>query len=187
MALKTLTMLVLLFLAVQTLRAQEPPQPDVIDDRMFPPELLVQRGDEIGLTDAQMKTAREEVDKAQTRFAELQQRLGRETRSMGELLKQDRPREEAVLAQLDKVLDVEREMKKAQVSLVLRLGNGLTAEQRAKLREVKAKATADAQRLHKSIEPKLRKVEAGARKREGAGGRSPAGGPVAPGVHRPVV
>lgn len=43
------------------------------------------------------------------------------------------------MAQLDKVLDLERQIKKAQMTLMIRTKNALTDEQPAKLNQLKQK------------------------------------------------
>ncbi len=58
---------------------------------------------------------------------------------MGSLVKQERIDEQSVLAELDKILDLEREIKRAQISLVVKIKNTLTPEQQARLQELKSK------------------------------------------------
>jgi Spy/CpxP family protein refolding chaperone len=53
------------------------------------------------------------------------------------LVKQPRVDEQQVLAQLEKVLALEREIKRAQVTLLVRIKNNLTPEQQAKLVEIR--------------------------------------------------
>jgi len=49
------------------------------------------------------------------------------------LLKQPKADEAQVVAQLDKVLASEREIKRAQIALLVRIKNNLTAEQQHRL------------------------------------------------------
>jgi len=55
------------------------------------------------------------------------------------LIKQPRVGEQPVLAQLEKVLAAEREAKRQQVTLLVRIKNKLTPEQQAKLSDVRPK------------------------------------------------
>ena len=48
--------------------------------------------------------------------------------------------EAKVLDQLEKVLGWEREIKRAQITLMVRIKNGLSAEQQARLRQLRAEA-----------------------------------------------
>jgi len=58
------------------------------------------------------------------------------------LVKQPRVDEQQALAQLDKVLAAEREIKKEQVTLLVRIKNKLTPEQQSKLSELRGKQVA---------------------------------------------
>jgi len=62
-----------------------------------------------------------------------------ETEKLVQLLKARPVDESAVLAQVDQVLNREREIKKAQISLLVRIKNQLTEEQQNKLMELRRK------------------------------------------------
>jgi Spy/CpxP family protein refolding chaperone len=55
-------------------------------------------------------------------------------------LRQDQVDEQQTLAQLDKILNIEREIKRAQFTLLIQIKNRLTPEQRARLMEIKSKS-----------------------------------------------
>jgi hypothetical protein len=76
------------------------------------------------------------VEKTQPRSDELQKKLERETASLSALAKQERLDEAALVAQLDKVLDSERELKHLHIGLLVAIKNLLTPEQQIKLREI---------------------------------------------------
>ena len=63
------------------------------------------------------------------------ERVGAE--ALVNVVKQDRPDEKQVLAQLDKVLNVENEIKRLRTGLLVRIKNILTPEQQAQLRGIK--------------------------------------------------
>ena len=94
----------------------------------------------IGLDDTQKTFVRSEVLKAQTRFTELQFRLQDAMEALTALLKQNPVDEAQVLAQLDKVLDAEREIKRTQIALMVRVKNKLTPEQQSRLRQLRDEA-----------------------------------------------
>ena len=73
--------------------------------------------DRIALTPQQREAFRARVEKTQARSEELRAKLERETAALAALAKQDRVDEAALVAQLDKVLDVERELKHLHVGL----------------------------------------------------------------------
>ena len=131
----------LLFVAVAA-RAQQPPQPpppppDPIGENLFPPELVMQYQQAIGLSEEQRNLIKAEIQKAQAHFTDLQWQLQSETETMASLLKEPKADEQQVLAQLDKILNLEREIKRTQITLVVRIKNSLTPEQQARLRELK--------------------------------------------------
>jgi Spy/CpxP family protein refolding chaperone len=122
----------LLFIS-SVLCGQQPSGSDPTAELLFPPDLVMSHQNEIGLSDAQKTYLRGEVVKAQTRFTELQWQLQDAMEGFTALLKQAKVDEAQVAAQLDKVLASEREIKRAQISLLVRIKNNLTPEQQRRL------------------------------------------------------
>jgi Spy/CpxP family protein refolding chaperone len=124
----------------QAVRPQQPGQPqqpfDPIAQNLFPPELVMQHRHEVGLTDEQKAAIKDEAIKASTRFSELQWLMQDEMETMANLMKGASVDEQRVLAQLDKILNIEREVKRTQLALSIRIKNKLTPEQQEKLREL---------------------------------------------------
>lgn len=58
---------------------------------------------------------------------------------LASLLEQEPTDEAAVMEHLDEVLDAEREVKRTQLTLMIRIKNELNAEQRARLSELRAR------------------------------------------------
>ena len=140
MSLKSSIFLVVLLLAGGSALAQQPHSaPDPVGDNLFAPELLMQHQKAIGLDDAQKGFIRSEIAKAQSHFTELQWQLQDAMESLVALLGQNAPDEQQVMAQLDKVLSVEREIKRAQLGLMVRLKGKLTPDQQAHLRQLRGK------------------------------------------------
>ena len=117
--------------------------PDPMGDSFFSPELIMQHQQEIGLTDEQKAFLKAETRKVQPRFTELQWQLQDEAEKLLALVKGERVDEKQALAELDKLLDIEREVKRLQVTLVIRIKNDLTAEQQAKLSEIRKRSGID--------------------------------------------
>ena len=138
MKLKTVALGILLSFTCPVLRAQSPPA-DPLAENLFSPELVLQHQSDIGLTEEQRNALIAEVQKAQERFSDLQQRLQKEVEALGTLLKREQVEEQAALAQFDKVLSQEREVKRAHLAFVLGIRSKLTREQQAKLRDIKSK------------------------------------------------
>ena len=111
-----------------------PPQ-DPLAGAVFPPELIMQNQEAIGLSEEQRTYMMTEVQRVQSQAMTVQWRMQREVEKLAALLRQERSDEARVLAQVDTVLSVEREMKRMQMTLLVRLKNKLTTEQRTKLRE----------------------------------------------------
>ncbi len=133
------TLLVALALAAAPLLATDQQPPDPIADNVFPPELVMQSQGEIQLTDAQRESIKAEVLKAQARFQPVQWDLQAEVGKLAALLRAERPDETKALSQLKAVLDLEREVKSAQIALLVRVKNVLTHEQQARLAEIRAR------------------------------------------------
>lgn len=114
-----------------------PPQ-DPISEYILPPELILQHHKAIRLSDAQRNAVFAEVKKTQGLMIDAQWNLQQAMERLVELLRQDKPDEQQVIAQLDNVLGVERDIKRAHVGLAARLKNLLTTEQQRSLRELRA-------------------------------------------------
>ena len=109
---------------------------DPFADALFPPELVLLARDHIALTPEQQEALHARMEKTKSRSDELRAKLERETAALATLAKQERVDEASLVAQLDKVLDVEREVKHLHLGLVVAIKNLLTPEQQAKLREI---------------------------------------------------
>jgi Spy/CpxP family protein refolding chaperone len=129
----------LLFAAVAVAaRAQQPDQ-DPIGQSFFAPELVIQHQEAIGLSAEQKDYFKTEIRQAQVKFTELQWKLQDEMEKLVALVKQPHVDEQQTLAQMEKVLAAEREVKREQVTLLVRIKNKLTPEQQGKLAELRSK------------------------------------------------
>jgi Spy/CpxP family protein refolding chaperone len=132
-------MLVVLFLFAATVTHAEQ-GPDPIAEAFFPPELVMQNQQAIGLSAEQKESLKNEMRQAQQQFTDLQWKLQDEVEIMAKLIGNGTVDEKQVLAQLDKVLAAEREVKRRQIALLVRIKNLLTADQQNKLRALRAGA-----------------------------------------------
>jgi len=110
-----------------------PPPNDPIGRYLYPPEAVLGHAQELGLTDAQRKAIRDSVHEMQKRFLDMQFDLEERTETVSRLLQQTPVDEAKVLAAVDEVLRLENQIKKAQLSLLIRIKNQLTPGQVAKL------------------------------------------------------
>ena len=113
------------------------PADDPIAQALFPPELVMKYRQEINLDEGQSKAIKEAIQKAQTRFLDMQWDMQAEGEKLVKLLKARPVDESAVLAQVDQVLNREREIKKAQISLLIHIKNLLSESQQNKLTELR--------------------------------------------------
>jgi Spy/CpxP family protein refolding chaperone len=113
--------------------------PDDWGRNFFPPELVMSHQSEIGLQDSQRASLTSAIQGAQSKFMDLQWKLSAEGEKMGRLLQGTQVDETAVLEEVDRILNLEREMKKAQISLMVRIKNTLTPEQQKKLADIRSR------------------------------------------------
>ena len=126
-----------------------PTATELIERNFFEPELIMRNQKAIGLTGEQQKSIREEVIKTMPRFTELRWQQSAETEALIALFNQDRPDEKQVLAQLEKLLGIENEIKRLHAGLLVRIRNELTAEQQAQLRAIKNKGNPGPARINR--------------------------------------
>jgi len=127
--------MIVTLLLFTSLAAQQPPE-DPLRDVLFPPEVVMQHQQAVGLSDEQKNNLKVEVRQAQLKFTELQWTLHDEMERLVSLLKQAKVDEKQAALQLDKVLAAEREIKRAQLMLLIRIKNNLTTAQQTQLREL---------------------------------------------------
>ena len=116
--------------------AQAPPE-DPLAAYVFPPELVMKHAQEIGIDGKQKTAIKEAVQAAQSKFIETQWSMQEESQKLARLL-QARPVDEgAVLAQADKVMGLERDVKRTHLGLLVRIKNVLTEAQQARLAQLR--------------------------------------------------
>ncbi|HEY2798276.1 MAG TPA: periplasmic heavy metal sensor [Thermoanaerobaculia bacterium] len=130
----TLVILLLSFLALAD-SASTPPD-DPFARYLYPPDRVMGHAMELGLDEAQKTSIKNEVQKAQGKFVDLQFELQGESEKMIRLLQQKPVDEAGVLAEVDRILALEKDIKKTQISLLVRIKNVLTPAQQAKLSEI---------------------------------------------------
>lgn len=137
MMLKTLSVSLILLLVIPVARAQPPG--GSLERHMFPPELVMHNQQELGLSDDQRTAIKKEMQQGQRRFLDLRWELDKEMEAMKKLVSQDKVDEKKALTQLNKIMDIEKQIKRTQMTLLIRTKNLLTPGQRARLNEIKLK------------------------------------------------
>ncbi len=118
--------------------AQQAPPDDPIARHLVPPELVMRHSQAIGLTPEQREAIKAAVQEAQSGFIDPQWQMQTEAGRMAELLQQQPLDQAAILAELDRILDLERRIKKLQFTLLVRIKNTLNAAQLQKLDKLRA-------------------------------------------------
>jgi Spy/CpxP family protein refolding chaperone len=140
-----LTLAAALTLGGARLAAQPPQGPhpqqqgDPFGGALFPPELVMQHQGELGLGAAERQAIQQAIQEAQAKFTGVQWTLSAEGEQLGRLLRGARIDEARVLEQVDRILSLERELKRAQIALLVRIKNTLTPAQQAKLAEIRGR------------------------------------------------
>lgn len=109
---------------------------DPVSRYLYAPEKVMGHAQELGLDEAQRNGIRNEVHKAQGRFLDLQFELQGEGEKLGRLLREKPVDETKVLSQVDRILALEKDVKRTQISLLVRIKNLLTPAQQARLTEI---------------------------------------------------
>ena len=119
-----------------TARAGDP-LGDALKPYFYPPELLMQTHEVLGLTEDQGNCLRSEFESAKSRVEGLQQQLQAEMEKLVAIVKPSRIDQDAALAQVEKIFGLERELKLTQGKLMILIKNTLTPDQQAQLDEIK--------------------------------------------------
>lgn len=128
--------------------AQPPPAPpqgpgpghppeDQLGTRLFPPDLIMSHQQALGIDDKQRAAIIREIDKMQPQVQQIQWQLHAAMEQLVQLLDGGRVDEAKALALADKVMNLERDMKKAHLGMLIRIRNLLTDAQRTHLLELR--------------------------------------------------
>lgn len=133
----------LVALAPAPLCAQQPGPPgpstpphapdDPLARVLFPPELVMQHQQDIGLRPEQRTAITKAIQDFQSKVIDLQWRMQDQSQRLAALLDKPVVEQAAALAQVDTVLGVEREVKRLHITLLIQIKNTLSVEQQAKL------------------------------------------------------
>ncbi len=115
----------------------QPPE-DPLARVLFPPELVMQHQQDIGLRSEQRAAITKAIQDFQTKVVDLQWRMQEQSQRLATLLDKPAVDQAAALAQVDEVLGVEREVKRAHITLLIQIKNTLSAEQQGKLAAARA-------------------------------------------------
>ncbi len=114
-----------------------PPPPDPVAARLYPPELVMSHQRELGIDERQRDAIIEQIEKAQSQIVKLQWQMQAATEQLVKLLDAPRIDEAQAVAQAERVMTLERDLKKVHLALLIRMRNVLTDAQRARLAELR--------------------------------------------------
>jgi Spy/CpxP family protein refolding chaperone len=124
--------------AVTTVQQQVVPS---FERALFPPELVMQHQRALELTPQQRTAISDAVKALQNQAIDLQWNLQAEQQALLELLEQRPIREPAVLAQMNKLLELEAAVKRTHLTTLVRIKNALTDQQVEQLMRVRGRWT----------------------------------------------
>jgi len=121
------------------------------EHHLFPPELIMQHQSAIHLQAEQRAEITQAIKDFQGRMVELQFKLQEETEKLDALLDPPAVDQAAALSQVDAVLALERDIKRAHLGLLIRIKNQLTPEQQEQLRTLHRHQTGDEDGLSQDL------------------------------------
>lgn len=113
---------------------------DVFKGKLFPPNVILEYQDQLGLTKDQFKAIKTAVVEVQSRVAEHEWDMREAYMQIMSELDESPIDEDSVLALVDKALGAENRVKKEQMTMLIRLRNLMTEEQLAWLESRHAEA-----------------------------------------------
>jgi len=115
------------------------PGEDALGKLFLPPDLVMSHQQAINLTEQQRALIQSNMMDTQKKLLDQQFKLNAEMEKLQSLLKSMTPDEGKVLDEMDKVLGAERDIKRAQLSLMVKLKNSLTQQQQQQLEALRNK------------------------------------------------
>lgn len=112
------------------------PEPD-FGRYLYPPELIMQFQQKINLRADQRTMITTAIQQMQAKMIDLQWQMQAEAQKLTELMQAETIKEADALAQVDRVLGVERDVKRTHLGTLIRIKNALTREQQTMLDELR--------------------------------------------------
>jgi Spy/CpxP family protein refolding chaperone len=104
---------------------------------LFAPELIMQNQGRLKITESQREAILQEIYKVQATAAQVQWRVSDESEKLNQLLERENVQESEVLTQADRMMNWEVAVKRAQLTMLIRIRNLLSPEQKAMLRDMR--------------------------------------------------
>ena len=104
---------------------------------VFPPDLIMKHARAIGLRPEQKKLVTRAVGETQTKALELQWEMQEKAQQLSELMTSPRIDEKAALAAAGRIFELEGQVKRAHLRLLIRIKNALEPDQQAALQRLR--------------------------------------------------
>jgi len=121
------------------------------------PDFLRRHQGELEITEDQRSFIIQEINRTQTEFNTAKWKLQEEIGRLSTLVRDNTGSEEEILGQLDVVLDLEKEIKRLQLRLAVRIKNTLSEEQLATLRKIRAREALKTRIQNQPLRPRPRR------------------------------
>ena len=108
-------------------------------DQLYVPELIMRYQDDIALSSEQRQAITEAMGETQKQLVDLQWQFESASKKLNDMLGAPTIDETAALAEADRVMNLELQMKKTHLALLIRIKKILTPAQQTKLHELRAK------------------------------------------------
>ena len=106
-------------------------------DSLFPPDLLLSNQIAIGLTEDQVASIKKALNETHPKVIDVQTSLQRVTEQLNDQLESPRIDEGAALNLASQAMDLEKQIKTAHMTLLIRVKNLLTPEQQEKAKALR--------------------------------------------------
>ncbi|MCH1505686.1 MAG: hypothetical protein L7V86_19050 [Verrucomicrobiales bacterium] len=146
-------------------------QEDPLSEHLVPPQVVMQKAVEVGITDEQRDAIRDAIDKAHEQSSEKQMALQVAVEALGQILHNHKIDEPKAIEGLDIVVDAERAVKQLHLQMLIQVNNILTATQRNTLRQfhVTQREQHDPRSMEKRLTAKVKRVQEGVQAKSQAG------------------
>ena len=134
-----LPMLALVTLAAAAPAQSPKPDEDPLAKLLFDPQLVLKFASELSLQAAQRTSIVNAIKAAQVEILDRQLEMAERHQELVKSMEALRVDEAAALTQADRVMQLEREMKRSQLQLLIRIKNALTQQQQDRLRELRSR------------------------------------------------
>ena len=130
---------------------------DDLQDTLYEPDFIVDHQKDIGLDDKQRNAIIDAIANAQGDLVRNRWKLQAATADLRAQLSADKVDEAKALAKADEVMNVERDVKRAKLSMLIKVKNLLTADQRKKLDDLRDEGFPFAPGSHRRFMERMKK------------------------------